>query len=136
MKKKGKVSDYVKANRKGSREAELEISAGWTSKTKIHKSRKQYNRKGQNWKNDSDLFPLKNHPTPTGRSNRDAFLEELTGKGRVNSDGENITSETEKKYPGKEKNISKKSLYSRLTKRRKQSERYVQCPPKNRLIIF
>ncbi|MDR1897380.1 MAG: hypothetical protein LBR10_11380 [Prevotellaceae bacterium] len=59
MKKKGKVSDYVKANRKGSREAELEISAGWTSKTKIHKSRKQYNRKGQNWKNDSDLFPLK-----------------------------------------------------------------------------
>ncbi|GHT67410.1 hypothetical protein AGMMS50239_30530 [Bacteroidia bacterium] len=59
MKKKGKVSDYVKANRKGSREAEFEVSAGWTSKTKVHKSKKQYDRKGQNWKNDSDLFRFK-----------------------------------------------------------------------------
>jgi hypothetical protein len=56
MKKKGKVSDYVKANRKGSREAELELSAGWTAKTKVHKSKKQYDRKSQNWKNDSDFF--------------------------------------------------------------------------------
>jgi hypothetical protein len=58
MKTKGKVSDYVKTNRKGSREAELEISTGWTAKTKVHKSKKQYDRKGWNWKSDSDLFPL------------------------------------------------------------------------------
>jgi hypothetical protein len=56
MKTKGDVSDYVKANRKGSREAELEWSAGWASKTKVHKSKKQYDRKGQNWKSDSGLF--------------------------------------------------------------------------------
>jgi hypothetical protein len=59
MKTKGKISDYVKANRKGSREAELEVSTGWTSKTKVHKSKKQYDRKGQNWKGDSDLFHFK-----------------------------------------------------------------------------
>jgi hypothetical protein len=59
MKKKGNISDYVKANRKGSREAEFETSAGWTSKTKVHKSKKQYNRKGWNWKSDSGLFPFK-----------------------------------------------------------------------------
>ncbi|KAA6302796.1 MAG: hypothetical protein EZS26_000966 [Candidatus Ordinivivax streblomastigis] len=56
MKKRVKVSAYVKANRKGSREAEFEISAGWTSKTKVHKTKKQYNRKDQDWKNDSGLF--------------------------------------------------------------------------------
>jgi hypothetical protein len=59
MKTTGKVSDYVKANRKGSREAELEISVGWTAKTRIHKSKKQYDRKGRNWKSDSDLFLFK-----------------------------------------------------------------------------
>jgi hypothetical protein len=56
MKKKEKANDYVKANRKGSREAELEFSAGWTAKTKVHKSKKQYDRKSQNWKNDSGFF--------------------------------------------------------------------------------
>jgi hypothetical protein len=59
MKTKVRVSDYVKANRRGSREAELEISVGWTAKTKVHKSKKQYDRKGQNWKNDFDLFHFK-----------------------------------------------------------------------------
>jgi hypothetical protein len=58
MKQQGNVSDYVKANRKGSREAEFSLSAGWTAKTRVHKSKKQYDRKGQNWKNDSDLFVL------------------------------------------------------------------------------
>jgi hypothetical protein len=60
MKTKGKISDYVKANRKGNREAEFEVSAGWTSKTKIHKSKKQYDRKGRNRESDSDLFRFKN----------------------------------------------------------------------------
>jgi hypothetical protein len=67
MKRKGNVSDYVKANRKGSREAEFAVSAGWTSKTKVHKSKKQYDRKGQNWKNDSDLFPFKNQKYSIGQ---------------------------------------------------------------------
>jgi len=58
MKKKEKVSDYVKANRKGSREAEYEISVGWSSKTKVHKNKKKYNRKDQNWKTDFGLFSL------------------------------------------------------------------------------
>lgn len=61
MNTKGTVSDYMKANRKGSREAELDLSAGWTAKTKVHKSRKHYDRKGQNWKSDSDLFGLIGH---------------------------------------------------------------------------
>lgn len=56
MKHTTKVSDYVKANRKGSREAELMFSVGWTAKTKVHKNKKQYNRKDQSWKSQSDLF--------------------------------------------------------------------------------
>ena len=45
MKKTGKVDPYIKANRKGSREAELEITNGFKSITKIHKSYKKYSRK-------------------------------------------------------------------------------------------
>ena len=61
MKKYGKVSDYIKANRKGSREAELEVSAGWTAKTKIHKNKKKYSRKDRSWqKDDSGLSLLNN----------------------------------------------------------------------------
>lgn len=41
-------NDWLKANRKGSREAELENSTGWKSKTKKHKSLKDYSRKGKN----------------------------------------------------------------------------------------
>ena len=37
--------DYIKANRKGSRDAELENAHGWTSKHKIHLSIKNYSRK-------------------------------------------------------------------------------------------
>lgn len=59
MKKKTKASDYIKANRKGSREAELEISIGWTPKTKVHKNKKRYDRKDQNWRKDSGLSSFK-----------------------------------------------------------------------------
>jgi hypothetical protein len=37
--------DYLKANRKGSRDAELENSTGFVSKHKTHKSKKNYTRK-------------------------------------------------------------------------------------------
>lgn len=43
--KKLSISEYIKANRKGSREAELENSSGFKSTHKIHKSKKIYNRK-------------------------------------------------------------------------------------------
>ena len=46
-KKKYKITtmDYLKANRKGSREVELENSTGWKSTHKIHKSDSIYTRK-------------------------------------------------------------------------------------------
>jgi len=37
--------DYLKANRKGSRDAELDNSTGWKSKHKVHNSKKTYTRK-------------------------------------------------------------------------------------------
>jgi hypothetical protein len=40
-----KPDDYIKANRKGSRDAELEDSSGFNSVHKIHKSVKNYTRK-------------------------------------------------------------------------------------------
>ena len=40
-----KLSDYIKANRKGSREAELDVSTGFIRKHKIHKNKKKYTRK-------------------------------------------------------------------------------------------
>lgn len=43
-----KTNDYIRANRKGSREAELENSTGWSATHKIHKSKKTYSRKGKN----------------------------------------------------------------------------------------
>ncbi len=39
-----KTMDYIKANRKGLRDAELEFNNGWTSKSAIHISNKQYKR--------------------------------------------------------------------------------------------
>ena len=45
MKDLNKVIDYIKANRKGSREAELYFEFGWKSINKIHRSKKSYNRK-------------------------------------------------------------------------------------------
>ena len=37
-------TDYIKASRKGSREAELENRTGWTAVRKLHKSVKDYTR--------------------------------------------------------------------------------------------
>ena len=37
--------DYIKANRKGSRDAELERENGWTNVKKIHPTKKNYIRK-------------------------------------------------------------------------------------------
>lgn len=42
-----KFNDYIKANRKGSREAELENQTGWSSKHAVHPSKKQYSRKAK-----------------------------------------------------------------------------------------
>ena len=39
------VGDYMKAVRKADREVELSLSTGFRSKTKVHKSKKIYNRK-------------------------------------------------------------------------------------------
>lgn len=36
---------YIKANRKGSREAELEYNTGFIAVHKVHKSKKNYTRK-------------------------------------------------------------------------------------------
>lgn len=40
-----KEMDYIKANRKGSRDAEIENDGKFKAKTKIHKSMKAYSRK-------------------------------------------------------------------------------------------
>ncbi|HLO89793.1 MAG TPA: hypothetical protein VK172_01390 [Lentimicrobium sp.] len=46
MKKKtNPIKKYVKANRKGSRDAELENQTGWVSKHKIHTPKTVYKRK-------------------------------------------------------------------------------------------
>ena len=39
------LEDYIKANRKGSRDAELEVTTGFVSLNKTHKSKKSYSRK-------------------------------------------------------------------------------------------
>ena len=48
MKRVNKFLDYIKANRKGSRDADIEDETGFKSKHKIHKSSKSYNRKRDN----------------------------------------------------------------------------------------
>ncbi len=53
-KKKSILTEYVKANRKGSREAELENHSRPVSYNRIHTSKKVYNRK----KNKADDFDL------------------------------------------------------------------------------
>jgi len=39
------ILDIIKANRKGSREAELENRSGWKQTRKVHSSKKIYTRK-------------------------------------------------------------------------------------------
>jgi len=41
------MKDYIKANRRGSREAELQDKTGWTAKHKVHRSKKTYTRKAK-----------------------------------------------------------------------------------------
>lgn len=47
LKTKLTKEDYIKASRRGSREAELENQTGWTAKHKVHKSKKNYTRKSK-----------------------------------------------------------------------------------------
>jgi len=46
-KKKITLEDYIKAVKKADREIQLENSVGWTSVTRVHKSKKIYNRKNK-----------------------------------------------------------------------------------------
>ena len=55
--KRGKKSDFIKAVNRGSRVAELENSTGWTSKTKVHKSPKDYDRKDGKYKLNTNNIP-------------------------------------------------------------------------------
>ena len=52
-----RVNNYIKANRNGSRKAELEkTNTGWNAKTKKHKTLDDYSRKGKNaFKNNTVL---------------------------------------------------------------------------------
>lgn len=45
VKAKISVNDYIKAVKKADREAQLEQFAGWQRVTKVHKSKKVYDRK-------------------------------------------------------------------------------------------
>jgi len=58
MKTIGGIKDYIKGNRIGSREAELENSSGWTAVRKVHKSKRSYSRKAKHKKsgNNPDFF--------------------------------------------------------------------------------
>lgn len=46
-KKKITLEDYIKAVKKADREIQLENSVGWTSVTRVHKSKKIYSRKNK-----------------------------------------------------------------------------------------
>lgn len=54
--KVGNFDDYMKANRKGSRNAELEDKTGLVSKNKKHKTLKDYSRKGKNKFRDEEEY--------------------------------------------------------------------------------
>lgn len=51
-----KLMDYIKANRKGSREAELSFECGWVSRHKIHRNDKSYNRKIKHKNSDKQFY--------------------------------------------------------------------------------
>jgi hypothetical protein len=40
-----KLDDYIKANRKGSGDAELSFENGWKAKHRVHRSKKNYTQK-------------------------------------------------------------------------------------------
>ncbi len=45
VKKNNQLDDYIKANRKGSRQAEMENNPGFKSNHKVHKNYSKYSRK-------------------------------------------------------------------------------------------
>lgn len=51
-----KLKDYIKANRKGGREAYLENKTGFVAQSRTHKSKKQYNRKENKKINDNEII--------------------------------------------------------------------------------
>ena len=46
------TNDYIKANRRGSREAELSFEHGWKAVHKVHKSKRIYSRKVKHKRNE------------------------------------------------------------------------------------
>jgi len=53
----GDIQDYIKGNRIGSREAELENSSGWKAVRKVHRSKRSYNRKDKHQKKSGNHNP-------------------------------------------------------------------------------
>ena len=65
----GDIQDYIKGNRIGSREAELENSSGWKAVRKVHRSKRSYNRKDKHKSGQPDFFmPVDVVPARTYRS--------------------------------------------------------------------
>lgn len=48
------ITDYILANKKASRELDLENATGFASTSKVHKSKKSYSRKNYKINYDSD----------------------------------------------------------------------------------
>lgn len=46
---KQKLNKWVKANRRGSRDAELMNERGWKARNRVHRNKKKYNRKREKW---------------------------------------------------------------------------------------
>ncbi len=56
------LEDYIKANRKGNREAEMDLlGPGFHSKNKIHKSKKNYTRKEKHKDRVDNLYGKNNY---------------------------------------------------------------------------
>lgn len=51
VKTKITLTDYIKAVKKADRETQLQQNAGWVRITKVHKSKKIYDRKAEKKKN-------------------------------------------------------------------------------------
>ncbi len=81
MKPTDKHKDYIKANRRGSRDAELENSSGWKAVRKIHRSKRTYTRKDKHQSGKSPDFFLPNRSQPYGpkRLSGESFSAILLG---------------------------------------------------------
>ncbi len=82
--------DYIKGNRIGSREAELENSSGWKAVRKVHKSKRSYKRKDK-------------HQNKSGNHNPDFFCPRMPT-------GCPVHRETPKLFPQLRKNISSRTV--------------------------